>query len=285
MPAQPLRVLGVADARSINNARWARRLVERGHEVHLVSDRLPAADAPIEGAAVHDVRTLDPLMRILTAARPLRDGHRGPLPAAAIDLVHAHYLLPYGYWAALAGRHPLVMSPWSRDIFVDAAELGRGRERAIAAISEADFLVVNSEANRRASIELGADPERMREIIWYSELDRFSPDRADRDLRSRLGWPETRSSCSRCATTARTRTSTSSCAPSPERSRRSRARLLLAARGGPTRGELERLVDELGVRDRVRFERVGWAELPGAAAAADVAITIAGSDSTASCSR
>ena len=31
---------------------------------------------------------------------------------------------------------------------------------------------------------------------------------------------------------------------------------------------------------RVRFERVGWAELPGTAAAADVAITIAGSDST-----
>jgi glycosyltransferase involved in cell wall biosynthesis len=275
-------VLGVADARSINNARWARRLVERGHEVHLVSDRLPAADAPIEGAAVHDVRTLDPLMRIPL----LRRGRFGTAIAGlcrrlAIDLVHAHYLLPYGYWAALAGRHPLVMSPWSRDIFVDAAEPGRGRERAIAAIAEADFLVVNSEANRRASIELGADPKRMREIIWYSELDRFSPDRADRDLRSRLGWPED----SLVVLSLRnyrpyTNLDVVVCAFARAVAEEPRARLLLAARGGPTRGELERLVDELGVRDRVRFERVGWAELPGTAAAADVAITIAGSDST-----
>ena len=56
VPGQPLRLLGVADARSINVARWARRLVERGHEVHLVSDRLPPSDAPVEGVAVHDVR-------------------------------------------------------------------------------------------------------------------------------------------------------------------------------------------------------------------------------------
>jgi phosphatidylinositol alpha-1,6-mannosyltransferase len=59
-----------------------------------------------------------------------------------------------------------------------------------------------------------------------------------------------------------------------------RARLLLAARGGPTRGQLEALVDELRIRPLVAFERVEWASLPGVAAAADVAVTIAGSDST-----
>ena len=33
------------------------------------------------------------------------------------DIVHAHYLLPYGHWAAEADVHPLVMSPWNTDIF------------------------------------------------------------------------------------------------------------------------------------------------------------------------
>jgi glycosyltransferase involved in cell wall biosynthesis len=282
VPAQPLRVLGVADARSINNARWARRLVERGHEVHLVSDRLPAADAPIEGAAVHDVRTLDALMRVPVVRRGrFGSAIAGLCGRLAVDVVHAHYLLPYGYWAALAGRHPLVVSPWSRDIFVDAATPGRGQERALAAISGADFLVVNSDANRRASIELGADPERIREIIWYSELERFSPDRADPGLRSRLGWPEDalvvlslRNYRPYTNLDVVVRAFARALANEP------RARLLLAARGGPTRGELERLVDDLGVRDQVRFERVGWGDLPGTAAAADVAVTIAGSDST-----
>lgn len=282
MPGQPLRVLGVADARSINNARWARRLVERGHAVHLVSDRLPAADAPVEGAVVHDVRRLDSLMRVPL----LRRARFGTAIAALcerleIDLVHAHYLLPYGYWAALAARHPLVVSPWSRDIFVDAAAPGQGRDRAIRAIAAADFLVVNSEANRRASIELGADPARIREIIWYSELDRFSPDRADGALRARLGWPED-ALVVLSLRNYRPYTNLDVVVRAFARAAREepRARLLLAARGGPIRPELERLVDELGVRDRVRFERVAWSDLPGAAATADVAITIASSDST-----
>jgi glycosyltransferase involved in cell wall biosynthesis len=275
-------VLGIADARSINNARWARRLVDRGHEVHLVSDRVPAADAPIEGATVHDVRTLGSLMRIPLVRRSRFGASIAVLcERLGIDLVHAHYLLPYGYWAALADRHPLVVSPWSRDIFVDAAEPGRGRTRATTAIAAADFLVVNSEANRRASIELGADPQRIREIIWYSELDRFSPDRADRGLRARFGWPDDalvvislRNYRPYTNLDVVVRAFARAAGEEP------RARLLLAARGGPERDRLESLVDELGVRDRVRFERVGWGDLPGAAAAADVAVTVASSDST-----
>jgi glycosyltransferase involved in cell wall biosynthesis len=173
------------------------------------------------------------------------------------------------------------MSPWSRDIFVDAAQPGRGRERARAAIAAADFLVVNSEANRRASIALGADPGRIRQIIWYSELERFAPDRADPGLRARLGWPadsllvlSLRNYRPYTNLDVVIRAFARAAAEEP------RARLLLAARGGPTRRELEALVGALGIGELVAFERVEWADLPSVAAAADVAVTIADSDST-----
>jgi glycosyltransferase involved in cell wall biosynthesis len=282
VPGNPLRLLGVADARSINVARWARRLVDRGHTVTLVSDRLPPGDTPVEGATVYDVRTLERL----TGIRGLRRLTIGPAigrlaERLEIDLVHAHYLLPYGWWAARASRHPLVMSPWSRDVFVDANERRQGRKRALEAIAASDYLVVNSEANRLASIDLGADPARIREIIWYSELDRFAPEKADPDLRARHGWPEDalvvlslRNYRPYTNLDVVVRAFARAAADEP------RARLLLAARGGPTRGELEALVDTLGVRQLVAFERVEWASLPGAAAAADVAVTIADSDST-----
>ena len=48
-PTERLRVLGVADGRSINVARWARRLLERGHEVSIVSDRVPPNGTAIDG--------------------------------------------------------------------------------------------------------------------------------------------------------------------------------------------------------------------------------------------
>lgn len=247
-----------------------------------MSDRLPAADAPVEGATVHDVRMLEARTRIPYLRRSRFGPAIGTLARRLdVDLVHGHYLLPYGYWAALAGRHPLVMSPWSRDIFVDAAEPGRGRERSIRAIAAADYLVVNSDANRRASIELGADPSRIREIIWYSELERFGPDRADRSLRARFGWPED-SLVVLSLRNYRPYTNLDVVVRAFARVARDepRARLVLAARGGGTKPELEALVAQLGIGELVRFERVEWADLPGVAAAADVAVTIAGSDST-----
>jgi glycosyltransferase involved in cell wall biosynthesis len=276
-----LRVLGVADARSINVARWARRLVERGHEVHLVSDRLPQ-NGRLEGATVHDVRSLGLATRVPGVRRERIGPAVGRLAGSlGADLVHAHYLLPYGYWAARSDRHPLVMSPWSRDIFVDAKESPQGRRRAIASIAAADYLVVNSDANRKASIELGADPGRIREIIWYSELDRFAPDRADTGLRARLGWPEnTLVVLSLRNFRPYTNLDVVLRAFARVAKEEPRARLLLAARGGPSRAETEALVDELGIRELVAIERVEWEQLPGVVAAADVAVTIASSDST-----
>lgn len=282
MPAQPLRLLGVGDGRSINVLRWARRLLERGHEVHLASDRIaPEAERP-SGLTVHDVRELG----LLTGVPGVRRGRIGPAIGAlagrlGIDLVHAHYLLPYGWWAARAGRHPLVMSPWSRDVFVDAQERRQGRRRAQEAIAASDYLVVNSEANRLASIDLGADPARIIEIIWYSELDRFAPDRADPELRARHGWPDD-ALVVLSLRNYRPYTNLDVVIRAFARASREepRARLILAARGGPTRGELEALVDQLGVRGLVSFERAEWEDLPGLAAASDVAVTIADSDST-----
>ena len=39
MPSDKLRILGIGDAKSRHFARWARRLAERGHEVHVASGR------------------------------------------------------------------------------------------------------------------------------------------------------------------------------------------------------------------------------------------------------
>ena len=38
--AESLRILGVGDAKSRHFARWATRLAERGHEVHVASGRV-----------------------------------------------------------------------------------------------------------------------------------------------------------------------------------------------------------------------------------------------------
>ena len=277
-----MRILGIGNARSVIVLRWARLLAGRGHEVHLASDRFPERPEERDGLPLHDITELE----LLTRVRAVRRLRFGPAleklsRALGVDVVHAHYLLPYGYWAALADAHPLVMSPWGTDILVDAQRGGRGRRRAETAIRAADFLVVNSAVNERASVALGADPARIRKIVWYANLDRFGPERADPDFRARFGWPEDalvvlslRYFRPDMNIDVVVRAFARVAREEP------RARLVLAARSGPLRGEIERLVASLDLESAVAFYEAGEAELPPLVASADVLVQMADSDST-----
>ena len=282
MSERPLRLLGVADLRSLNVIRWGRRLVELGHEVHIVGNRWNPRSEEREGLGLYDVTTLEPLTRV-PGVRRVRFGPAIAALAARldVDLVHAHYMLPYGYWGSQAGRHPFVLSPWSRDVFIDAHERKQGRRRALAAIRAADYFVVNSKACGDASVELGADPRRMKEIIWYAETDRFGVQNRDPGFRAARGWPD---DAQIVLSLRNFRPYTyvdvlvkafARVAPDfPQ------ARLLLCARGGPEREQIERLIGELGIGERTRIERAEVEDLPTYVASAEMAVTIADSDST-----
>ena len=187
---RPLCVLAVADARSIHTLRWARRLVDRGHRVHIVSNRVGADPRETAGIEIHDLLALEPLMRV-PKLRRLRFGAaiRGLARQVGADIVHGHGITPYAWWGALAEVHPYVVSPWGRDVLVDAKK-EPGRSRALRTWRSADYLVVNSGAIEQAAVEAGADPARVAHIIWHTQLQGFGPERADPDgLRAELGWP------------------------------------------------------------------------------------------------
>ena len=279
-----LRILAVGDARSIHTIRWARRLDERGHALHLATDRMPHASDDLGGVIVHDLLRVEPRMR-LKGVRNRWFGRAVSRLAERLDaeVIHAHGLLPYAWWAAQSGFHPLVVSPWGRDALLDA-KVEPGRSRAKLAFAEADHLVVNSQAILDASIPLGADPERTLHTIWHTRLDGFSPDRADPAwLRRELGWPEDALVVLSLRNfQARTNIDVLVRAFDRVRPEFPQARLLLAARGGETKAEIEALVAELGLGELVRFHRVEPHELPPLAASADLTVSIADTDSTPS---
>ena len=250
--------------------------------MHLASDRFSEVPAELEGLEPHLIRDLDPLLRV-RGVRRLRFGTalRKLARTLDVDLVHAHYMLPYGYWAARADVHPFVLSPWGTDVLVHAHTRRRGRRWAPVAIAAADYLVVNSDVNERASIALGADPARIRRIIWYAELDRFVPEAADPGLRARFGWPDDalmvlslRNYRPDTNLDVAVRAFADVVAAEP------RARLVLAARAGPLRGELEKLVVDLGLNGTVVLHRAEWVDLPALVASADVLLSLPASDST-----
>jgi glycosyltransferase involved in cell wall biosynthesis len=280
--AEQLCILGVGDAKSNNFARWATRLAERGHEVHVASTRVNTREGELDGIAVHQFRDLEPLLRVPVVRRTrFAPALAGLARRVRPDVVHAHYLLPYGYWAARAGTHPLVVSPWGTDALVDGRPGARGHESAHEAIAAADLVIVNSRALEQAATELDAPAERVRYVLWHADLSGFGPERREPGYRERLGRPED-AFVVLSLRNFRPDTHIDVLVRAFDRVRREepRARLVLAARGGPLRGEVEQLVDQLGLRDAVTFVTVPAAELPTLIASADVAVTLTDSDSS-----
>lgn len=281
MGDEPLRILGLGDAKSLNFLRWAQRLARRGHDVHTVSDRVPPSPTLAEGLTVHRLQELEPLMRVPLVRRSRI------VPAIArlarkieADVIHAHYLQPYGYWAAQTGFKPLVVSPWARDVMTEV-EHERGRRLARAALEGADLIVTNSLAIERAALAVAGDPAKVRRIVWHAEIDGFTPQAADHArLCAELGWP-TDAVVVLSLRNFRPYSNLDVLVRAFARVSREepRARLLLAARGGWTRSEIEALVHELGLDDVVAFHRVEHDQLPALIASADFAVTIQSTDS------
>jgi L-malate glycosyltransferase len=277
-----VRILGIGDGRSIIFLRWAWRLAERGHEVHVLSDRITDRPGELDGITAHNVRDLGPLMRV-KGMRRLGFGSavRGLAERLDVDLVHGHYLLPYGWWAAWADVHPLVLSPWNTDIFTYGRDRRRGRKLVRKAIARADEFVVSSLGNAEETIRLGAPADKVHRIVWYVDLRPFGPEHRDPGLRERLGWPGG-SLVVLSLRNYRPNTNLDVLVRAFARAQREvpEARLILAARGGWVKEEIDRLLDELALRDRVAQVFARPDELPTYAASADIGVSIASTDAT-----
>jgi L-malate glycosyltransferase len=283
MPDGKLRILGIGDAKSRHFARWARRLAERGHEVHVASGRVnPRGE--LDGLHVHQFQELDPLLRVPVLRRfrmipALQRLARNVQP----DVVHSHYLLPYGYWAARAELGPLVVSPWGKDAIVDAWQSPEAEQRARVGIAPelAHAYVVNSQALEDAAVKLGADRSKFHRIFWHARIDAYSPEHADRSRWRALGWPDEAIVClslrnfrpySNLDIVLR--------AFAKAREEVPELRLFSTAGGGWTRTEFDRLASELGLEPYMAVQDVPAAELPSVNGSADFAVTLADVDSS-----
>jgi L-malate glycosyltransferase len=283
MPSDRLRILGIGDAKSRHFARWANRLAERGHEVHVASGRVnPRGE--LDGIQVHQLQELDPLLRVPVVRRyRMAPALTKVADRVRPDVVHSHYLLPYGYWTARAGLEPLVVSPWGKDAIVDAWQSPEAEERARVAIAPERALayVVNSQALEDAAVNLGADRAKFHRILWHARIDAYSPERADRSCWQALGWPDDAIVCLSLRNfRPYTNLDVLLRAFATAQQEVPQLRLFSSAGGGWTRGEFEQLVSELGLEPYIAVQDVPAAELPSVTASADFAVTLADVDSS-----
>lgn len=112
-----LRLCHIANPESVHNRRWLRYFAQRGYEVHLILYHKPPTQK-LDGVIVHDptprfgIRGLLHLERILKIRRIIR--------RIKPDILHCHYIGNAGWWGALSGFHPLVLTAMGSDVLPKA---------------------------------------------------------------------------------------------------------------------------------------------------------------------
>ncbi len=121
-----MKVLMVADARSIHTRRWAVSLRSKGVDIVLYSI-FPSPDSFFGD---HDIRLyvfdlftyrkfsgIRSVAAMITShSRAVRD-LKSVIRAEAPDILHAHYATSFGLIAALSGFHPFIISVWGSDVY------------------------------------------------------------------------------------------------------------------------------------------------------------------------
>ena len=142
----PLRIALVGPGRSLHTKRWARRLADRGHEVHIFTE----APEPVQGVEVHDM--LGQGIPGGVGVRKLwRRRHlRRTLAELDPDVVQTHILWPYGEWAWRTGKRPLLHQAWGSDVLVIPERSADRRALGQPLLRDADAITVNSMVLRDA---------------------------------------------------------------------------------------------------------------------------------------
>jgi glycosyltransferase involved in cell wall biosynthesis len=199
----------LADFDGPHARRWLDALARRGHEMHAISFYRPGADLPMatlhvlsdvpaeasgagSGGTSSALRKLPAsLLRYGHAVRYLRAGLRGVLREIAPDVLHAHYVVEHGFYGALAGFHPYVVSGWGSDLYREPNR-PQGWLAAKWALTKADLITANEASMADRLQALGVPPDKI-EIVRIGAVDELfltpEPPSVNRD--SRAGLPFT----------------------------------------------------------------------------------------------
>ncbi len=122
-----------------------------------------------EAAAAIAARMPRGIARLAHGARYRMAGLRRTLERIDPDVVHAHYVVEHGFYGALAGVHPLVVTAWGSDVLVEPRRDPISRLIARWTIARADLVTSNNAHMARRIGDLGVVPARVHVVTLGAE--------------------------------------------------------------------------------------------------------------------
>lgn len=278
-----MKICFLGDVESIHFKRWVNFFIARGHDISIIS----LNDVPeIEGARTYylSLRQFNnlsfSLRRILNRRVIIGLSHLIRYEIRP-DILHAHYVTDYGFYAAATGFHPLVVTAWGNDVLLDPKVSSIYRWEARYSLRRADLITTDAEylGGKISSISK-VKRDGIHIIQWGMDFKNYGNLSGGSKLRKELGigndYPiilSARGFQSRCNIDVVIKSVSRVVREFPD------AKFILL--GGWGKEEYEKLSRKEGVSDYVIFPgRAGYKELFSFYDAADVMLSVSSIDGT-----
>jgi len=177
-----MKICYIGNAKSIHIKRWAKWFDERGHEVHLITDK----PENIEGVRIHKVILgRNPMTFIIEAMQVKKLVHKiNP------DVLHAHYASSYGFFGAFSNYHPFIVSVWGSDVLREAKESKIKRMAVKYVLKKADVIVPTAQFMKNyLKKEFRLPENKIVRIPWGIDLKTFHQgyEKEVKQLKEKLG--------------------------------------------------------------------------------------------------
>lgn len=183
-----MKICYIADAGSIHTQRWVTYFADKGHEVYLISPR-PFGDNNIENVKLYILKRVRSQIRVISFPINLLSyiiRVRRLIRKVKPDILHAHYITDCGFWGALSGFHPFVLSAWGSDVLVNPRKPKIAKWIVKYTLKKADLITCDGENTKEEMVKLGAKRKKIRLIYFGVDTQKFSPKQRDEKLKEEL---------------------------------------------------------------------------------------------------
>ncbi len=283
-----MRLCYFANSRSLNTTKWVNFFAKR-YELFLID----FYDLPTKEKYDDNVKIIN-LKQYYPFGQPLKGKIsylsklfelKKYLKKIKPDILHAHYIIDFGWLAALSGFHPLVVSAWGSDLYLENKGSRIKTYLSKYTLSKADVMTSNSFDQQRIINEYNGHSENNIIVQCDADLSLFHPDYDIKELKEKLQIPKD----------YRVIFSPRACAPLYNINIILKAFILLLKEiknvililvdyntKEEYKKELEDYINQANIKDNIRFiKRISYEEMPLFYNLADLTVSVPISDGTA----
>ncbi|OPY36111.1 MAG: Trehalose synthase [Methanoregula sp. PtaU1.Bin051] len=167
-----MRLVLIADARSIHTQRWAEHFAQKGHDVHLVT----YDPSGIDLAGVNEHVIASRWRNLYLSYLPRHFSIKKLVRELQPDLIHAHFIAKYGFHLPDLKFHPSIVSAWGDDILVLPPKSRLIRHYTKRVLESVNLIYAVSQNIRdRIISDFTIPPEKVRHLPFGIDTRAFSP--------------------------------------------------------------------------------------------------------------